>query len=117
MIAMNRAMIEDPYHVAEGRKAEVVNGEVALGDRDHARRTGRGRAVGDNKAFRVHLPNRESFSPEAAFDTGPRTGMRFFEGAPVFAVEVRGEYDDGPRAERAMEDKRADYFAAGTEVV
>ena len=43
--------------------------------------------------------------------------MKFFEGAPAFAVEVRSEGDYGPQAERAMAAKRADYFAAGTLVV
>jgi Uma2 family endonuclease len=43
--------------------------------------------------------------------------MRFLEGAPIFAVEVRSEYDYGPAAERAMAQKRADYFACGTLVV
>ena len=43
--------------------------------------------------------------------------MRFFDGAPVFAAEVRSEDDYGPAAERAMAAKRADYFAAGTLVV
>jgi Uma2 family endonuclease len=40
--------------------------------------------------------------------------MKFFEGAPVFAVEVRSEGDYGPAAERELAEKRADYFAAGT---
>jgi Uma2 family endonuclease len=35
----------------------------------------------------------------------------------VFAVEVRSENDYGPRAEREMAKKRAEYFAAGTLVV
>lgn len=43
--------------------------------------------------------------------------MKFFQGAPVFTVEVRSENDYGPRAERQMAAKRADYFAAGTQVV
>jgi Uma2 family endonuclease len=43
--------------------------------------------------------------------------MRFLEGAPVFAVEIRSENDYGPAAERAMAEKRADYFACGTLVV
>jgi Uma2 family endonuclease len=43
--------------------------------------------------------------------------MRFAEGAPVFAVEVRSENDYGPAAQRAMAQKRADYFACGTLVV
>jgi Uma2 family endonuclease len=43
--------------------------------------------------------------------------MKFFEGAPAFAVEVRSEGDYGPKAERDMTQKRADYFSAGTLVV
>jgi Uma2 family endonuclease len=43
--------------------------------------------------------------------------MRFLNGAPVFAVEVRSEHDYGPAAERDMALKRADYFACGTLVV
>jgi len=125
------ATIEDLYKV-EG-KAELVNGEIILmsptgilpgyaGDeifsslREYSKRRRFGFAVGDNKAFVVNLPHRKSFSPDAAFCVGPIT-MKFFEGAPLFAVEVRSENDYGPRAERAMAKKRADYFAAGTLVV
>ena len=43
--------------------------------------------------------------------------MKFADGAPVFAAEVRSEGDYGPRAEDELADKRADYFAAGTLVV
>ena len=43
--------------------------------------------------------------------------MKFLEGAPVFAAEMRSENDCGMTAERAMADKRADYFSAGTLVV
>jgi Uma2 family endonuclease len=43
--------------------------------------------------------------------------MKFFEGAPVFAVEVRSEGDYGPKAEAGIARKRRDYFAAGTLVV
>jgi Uma2 family endonuclease len=127
-----RATIEDLYKV-EG-KAELVNGEIVhmppVGDdpgyagdeiyvslREYAKRLKQGRAFGDNKGFHVHLPHRESFSPDAAYYVGPRTGMRFLEGAPIFAVEVRSENDYGPAAERAMQAKRADYFACGTLVV
>ena len=39
--------------------------------------------------------------------------MKFVQGAPVFAAEVRSEGDYGEAAERAMAAKRADYFAAG----
>jgi Uma2 family endonuclease len=134
MLTSDRATIEDLYRVPENAKAELVHGEVVLlmptgedpgyaGDeifvslRAYARRTAQGRAVGDNKAFRVNLPHRETFSPDAAFYVGPHHGMKFFEGAPLFAVEVRSENDYGPAAERALAEKRADYFAAGTLVV
>ena len=128
------ATIEDLYHVPENGKAEIVNGELRLmpptGDlpgsaagevfvslRAHARRTGVGRAYGDNVGFIVNLPNRRSFSPDAAYYVGPRFGGKFLEGAPVFAVEVRSESDHGAAAEREIADKRRDYFAAGTLVV
>jgi Uma2 family endonuclease len=125
------ATIEDLYKV-EG-KAELVNGEIVhmspTGLIPHyaARQitislshyetvTHKGYAIGDNTAFVVNLPHRKSFSPDAAFYTGKMT-MKFGEGAPIFAVEVRSEGDYGPRAERQMAQKRADYFASGTLVV
>jgi len=43
--------------------------------------------------------------------------MRFVEGPPTFAVEVRSENDFGRSAELEMAAKRADYFEAGTWVV
>ena len=129
-----RATIDDLYNLPEGAKAELVDGELVLmsptgadpgfaGDevfaslREYARKTKLGRAVGDNKAFRVNLPNRESFSPDAAFYIGPNPRMKFYEGAPIFAVEVRSENDYGAKAEVKMAQKRADYFAAGTLVM
>ncbi len=84
---------------------------------EHERRTKSGYAYPDNVGFKVDLPGRESFSPDAAFYTGIRTGMKFLEGAPVFAVEGRSENDYGPQAEQEMADKRRDYFAAGSQVV
>jgi Uma2 family endonuclease len=132
MTVKTEATIEDLARV-DG-KAEIVDGELILmpptgddpiyasgeifaGLREYSRQTKQGRAVPDNAGFRVHLPHRESFSPDAAFYVGPRAGMKFFEGAPRFAVEVRSENDYGPQAEREMAAKRADYFAAGTLVV
>jgi Uma2 family endonuclease len=132
MTQTKRATLED---LARGEgKAELVNGRIVemsptgflpgyAGDeiyaslREYARRTRKGFAVGDNKAFIVNLPNRRSLSPDAAFHTGPSTGMKFLEGAPVFAVEVRSERDYGPKAEQKRADKRADCFAAGTLIV
>jgi Uma2 family endonuclease len=132
MNTRTRATIEDLYKV-EG-KAEIVGGEIVsmsptggipgyAGDLIFAsllayvQMTRRGWAVGDNKAFRVDLPDRESFSPDAAYYLGPAPTMKFYEGAPAFAVEVRSDGDHGPAAEREMADKRRDYFAAGTLVV
>ncbi len=134
MTTKTRATIEDLYNVPDNAKAEIVNGELVLmsptGDlpnsaagaiyaslRQYQRTTGNGRAYTDNAGFKGNLPNRESFSPDAAFYTGPRTGGKFLEGAPVFAAEVRSEGDYGDKAEQAMAQKRADYFAAGTLVV
>ena len=127
-----RATIED-LHKVEG-KAELVNGKIVsmspAGDepsvtggeifahvRDYARHARRGRAYPDGAGFKVNLPHRESFSPDAAYHIGPRTGLEFLEGAPIFAVEVRSKSDYGPAAERAMAEKRTDYFACGTQVV
>lgn len=114
-------------------KAEIVDGEirvmsptgempgraalaVVVSLRLHERVAG-GRAYSDNVGFFVNLPNRRSFSPDAAFYTGPSRGMGFIEGAPTFAVEVRSEGDYGARVEAKLAEKRADYFAAGTLVV
>ena len=74
-------------------------------------------ALPDGVGFRVNLPHRESFSPDAAYHIGQRTGLEFLEGAPIFAVEVRSKSDYGPAAEEKMQEKRADYFACGTHVV
>ena len=91
--------------------------EIAASLREYAKRTGLGHALADSVGFIVNLPHRRSFSPDAAFHVGADTGMKFYNGAPVFAVEVRSEGDYGPWAERQMAKKRADYFAAGTLVV
>ena len=127
-----RATIDDLRRVPENGKAELVNGELVLmaptgglpgraGLRisnsllqyeDKAS----GYAYPDNVGFLVNLPNRASFSPDAAFHR-KLPSMRFVEGAPVFAAEVRSDNDYGEAAERAMAEKRADYFAAGTLVV
>ena len=132
MITKTRATLEDLY--ATPGKAELVNGELVLmsptgdkpgwaGDeifaslRSYVRMTSFGRAVSDNKGFLAHLPNRRSFSPDAAFYTGRPGGMKFFPDVPVFAAEVRSENDYGPKAEEEMAAKRADYFAAGCQVV
>lgn len=119
-------------HKVDG-KAEIVDGRIVLMSptgRDPGRASGAifislraheklggGVAFPDNVGFLTDLPHRKSFCPDAAFYTGPGTGMKFPSQAPDFAVEVRSEGDYGARAERAIAEKRADYFAAGTKVV
>ena len=132
MVANLEATIEDLYRVPG--KAEIVNGEIVhmsptgaapsyaaseifVNLRQYAKRLKKGYAINDNAAFHVDLPNRKSFSPDVAYHVGKWTGMKFFEGAPIFAVEVRSEGDYGRAAERAMAAKRDDYFAAGTLLV
>jgi Uma2 family endonuclease len=83
----------------------------------HEQAKGGGYAFGDNVGFIVDLPNRNSFSPDAAWYTGNLEGMKFLQGAPALAVEVRSENDYGPKAERDLAEKRRDYFAAGSLVV
>ncbi len=134
MSPRTRATIEDLYRVQETGKAELVNGEIVLmaptggipgragGEiyislHHYERRSGRGYAFPDNVGFTVDLPHRGSFSPDAAFHTGPLRGGQFLDGAPIFAAEVRSENDYGARAEQETAEKRTDYFAAGTLVV
>lgn len=116
------------------KKAELVDGrlvkmspsggihgyvvmELVVRLHQHVSRVGQGRAFGDNVGFLVNLPHRRSFCPDAAYHAGESIDAGFPQGAPLFAVEVRSPEDFGPRAERRMAEKRADYFAAGTQVV
>ena len=134
MSTKTEATVDDLYRVPENGKAEIVNGELVLmsptggvpgrvaGEiyvslRDYERRVGGGYAFPDNVGFIVNLPNRRSFSPDAAFYKGELRGGLFLEGAPIFAVEVRSTDDYGPAAEKRMAQRRTDYFAAGTVVV
>ncbi len=134
-VAAPRATLAD-LALAPG-KAELVGGEVVplmpTGHRpgivalriarrlaDHADAT-RGFAYGDNVGFVVPelSTGRESFSPDAAYYTGPAPGdaMRFVPAAPDFAAEVRSAGDYGPAAEAELAAKREEYFEAGTAVV
>lgn len=136
MATAARASLDDLYRT-EG-KAELIGGRIVplmstgirpseiasniyVSLRAHARATGRGRAFNDNLGYAVsELPSgRESFSPDASYYDGPLPAnrMRFVEGPPTFAVEVRSENDYGEAAEDDLAAKRADYFAAGTVVV
>src|SRR5262245_36181582 len=105
------ATVEDLYKV-DG-KAEIVGGELVLMSptgfqpgrssgaiyislREYERKTRRGYALSDNVGFIVNLPNRRSFSSDAAFYVGLLTGGKFVDGAFLFAVEVRSEEDYRP---------------------
>jgi Uma2 family endonuclease len=116
------------------QKAEIVNHQIILlppmgalpgyaSDEivyslwEYSKRHRKGLPFGGKVAFMVDLPHRKSFCPCAGFYVGAYPGMKFFEGAPLFAVEVRNEFDYGPRVERERAAKRIDYFAAGTLVV
>jgi Uma2 family endonuclease len=130
----SRATIDDLYRV-EG-KAELINGrivrfmptgflpsavaaEIFIYLRAYAKQTGVGVAHTDNLAYALPRPlqnGRQSFSPDASYYVGPLPAnrMKFIDGAPTFAVEVRSEGDYTPAAQREMAAKRADYFEAGT---
>ena len=88
---------------------------------DHAELTGHGVAFTDNMGFAIpeaSLGTRVLFSGRFLLHRpSPDNPMRFVQGAPTFAVEVRSESDYGEAAEQSMAAKRADYFLAGTSVV
>jgi Uma2 family endonuclease len=131
-----RATLEDLYRT-DG-KAELIGGRIVhcmptgirpsevasniyVSLRAYAKQTGRGRAFNDNLGYAVPelASGRESFSPDASYFDGvlPANLMRFVEGPPTFAVEVRSENDYTVAAEAEQAAKRADYFLAGTQVV
>ena len=131
-----RATLEDLYDV-EG-KAELIGGrivhlmpsgdqpneagfEIGISLRNYARQAGHGIGRGDGLGYNVPelTSGRQTFMPDASYFSGPRTAnrMRFIEGPPTFAVEVRSENDYGRSAEVSMAAKRLDYFEAGTLVV
>lgn len=133
MVTRTEATIEDLYKAPRDNGTyELVNGELVhmsptgfIPNRvagsiyrllaAYEEITGSGYALTDNAGYVVNLPHRKSFSPDASYTLhAPNDGMRFIEGAPIFAAEVRSEGDYGPAADRAYAAKRRDYFAAGT---
>lgn len=133
MRILHPATIEDLLAVAD--KAELIAGRIVLMSPtgykpsriagrisrsldDFASATGQGEAFTDNVGFAVSglTSGRQSFSPDAAYHLGPFPAdpMRFIEGGPTFAVEVRSEGEGRPRTESDRTAKRADYFEAGT---
>jgi Uma2 family endonuclease len=129
-----KATVRD-LHRAEG-KAELINGRIVqmsptgfrpsqvamrivLSLHSYSEVTRTGSVFTDNVAFLATLTHRGSFSPDAAYYTGPIPDdpMEFLPASPDFAVEVRSKADYGPAAEKRLKLKREDYFAAGTKVV
>jgi Uma2 family endonuclease len=131
-----RATLSDLYR--EQGKAELIGGRIVrfmasghlparvaenifVSLRLHTRTIKRGQAHADGVGYAVpELPSgRESFSPDASayFGPLPANPMRFIEGGPDFAAEVRSENDYTPAAEMEIAAKRDDYFQAGTLVV
>jgi Uma2 family endonuclease len=130
------ATLDDLYRVAG--KAELIDGRIVQlrtsGRRpsrvacrisrsldEYAQASGLGEAYTATIGFSVAplSSGRESFSPDASYFLGPfpANEMRFLVGPPVFAVEVRSEYDYGEAADTARAAKRSDYFEAGTLVM
>jgi Uma2 family endonuclease len=104
-----------------GRKPNRVALRIVRSLDDYAENAGVGEAYTDNMGFVVPelSSGRRSFSPDASLYSGPFPDdeLRFIEGPPTFAAEVRSENDYGDAAERILAEKRADYFEAGTLVV
>jgi Uma2 family endonuclease len=127
-------LIDDLYRLPDHMKAEIINGAIVpmspTGGKPsrisglifasllaYEKGHGQGIALPNNAGFLVDLPNRGSFSPDASFSVGQVIDQNFINGAPIFAAEVRSTNDYGPKAEREILAKIADYFAAGTLVV
>jgi hypothetical protein len=117
----NHSRVESNFRLPTGLLPAEIAGRIYRSLADHADKTKLGRAFTDNLGYAIALlpSERESFSPAAFFHRGPfpQNRLRFINGAPHFAVQVRSENDDKPSAELKIADKRADYFQAGTEVV
>jgi Uma2 family endonuclease len=136
MATASRATLDDLYRtegkaeliggriveeMATGIRPNEVAGNIYVSLRTHVRQSRQGRAFTDNIGYAIpELPSgRESFSPDASYYNGPLPAnlMRFVEGPPTFAAEVRSENNYGAAEEAKIAAKRDDYFAAGTLVV
>src|SRR5437667_12697821 len=133
-IGQRRATLEDLYNepgkveliggrivrfMATGYKPNMVAGKIFRRLADFSEAIGKGKPFTDNMGFAVPelSSGRESFCPDAAFYVGklPTNPMRFIEGPPTFAVEVRSENDYGDAAKADMDDNRAGYVEAGSQ--
>ncbi|HLX64702.1 MAG TPA: Uma2 family endonuclease [Planctomycetota bacterium] len=86
-----------------------------------SRQSKTGYALCDNVGYAVKqlASGRQSFSPDVSFYSGKlqQNLIRFIEGPPTFAVEIRSENDYTQSGDFERAAKRADYFEAGTLVV
>jgi len=109
------------HDMATGIRPNEVAGNIFVSLKIYARDRRQGKAFTDNIGYAIpELPSgRESFSPDASFYDGPLPDnrMRFIEGPPNFAAEIRSENDYTAAAEEDIAAKRAEYFASGTQVV
>src|SRR5262249_33924417 len=93
--------------MAAGRTPNRVAFRIARSLDDYATQSGTGEVYTDNMGFAIRPPlpsGRQSFSPDTSYYVGPfpPNAMRFIDGAPTFAVEVRSENDYGSAPESAM---------------
>jgi Uma2 family endonuclease len=107
--------------VPTGRRPNLIAGRIYRSLAAHVEALGTGEVYTDNMGFAVSelSSGRQSFSPDVSYYRGqfPVDAMRFIEGPPTFAIEVRSEGDYGSAAEIERKAKRADYFEAGTQLV
>jgi hypothetical protein len=107
--------------MASGVRPSEVASNIYVSLRRQVCSTKKGRAFNDKLGYVVpQLPSgRESFNADASYYDGPLPTnlMRFIQGPPTFAAEVRSEFYYGATADAEYAAKRADYFAAGTLVV
>jgi Uma2 family endonuclease len=105
--------------IASGVAPSKVAFRIAMSLEAFAQQTGRGEAFPDGIGYAIKPPlasGRQSFSPDASYYLGPLPAnqMKFVDGPPTFAVEVRSADDYGDAADEELAAKRVDYFEAGT---
>lgn len=110
------------HFMSTGRVPGRIAKRILLSLDGYETRASTGESFGDNVGYALPAPlpsGRESFSPDASYyiGTSPYDGEGFIDGPPTFAVEVRSENDYNAATDREYEEKRTDYFAAGTLVV
>ena len=100
--------------MAVGHLPSSVTGNIYFSLRLFIRQSAMGLTYTDGMGFAVPKlrSGRQSFSPDVSFYLGPppKNQMRYIDGPPSFAAEVRSENDYGFAAEGNIAAKRIDYF-------